>query len=120
MLHFDPHKIDRAIETLFSLLALALLALLLILLLSGCASTVPPPVVVKVPVMIPCVHLPLPQRPAGAQLHFGAGSTARPYPGFSDALRSAETDWSALEIYADELEAALAGCLTIPPQEASK
>lgn len=85
-------------------------------LLAGCASTQPAPVVVKVPVAVPCVDLPLPERPT--KLAFGAGLTGRPYPGHRAAIIAAERDWSAWETYANDLEAAYSGCLAVQPEKA--
>lgn len=82
-------------------------------LLAGCASHQPAPVVVKVPISVPCVSLPLPERPANQM--FGAGPSIRPYPGYRAAVAAAEQDWSAWEIYANDLESAYSGCLSIQP-----
>jgi hypothetical protein len=95
-------------------------AVVLSLLLAGCASHQPDPITVKVPVSIPCVQLPLPERPKPTAMQFGAGQLGRTFPGYREAIKAAEHDWSMWELYANDLEAAYAGCRAIQPEQKAR
>lgn len=75
------------------------LYLAVLLALAGCTTT---PEAVKVPVAVGCMG----ERPARPSNQFGAG----PYPGDKAAAQLALQDSAAWESYANQLEAATAGC----------